>query len=355
MPSQGTLVLREGQILDSKAQIDDRFDNMVKAKGVCLANHLGLLIIPHAKKFDVEVMGTTYTLIAEESLDFDPDESVHEELYHKLSTELNETACQLAIFVAKTGFNDVTWRNIPIIDEPAEFRGPRRVALIDLEHMESARNGFLGDLNGSRGLIQCVSEEQIDSVIAEARKQGVALSEEAAKRAKEHRLKELEDDKRLRVFYTHNGIVTGKEPIQVDLDSLGLDLTEEGQISACVRDESGVGIWKRMMLHLYNPQLPKKRRVTLGEAVENVIVEMNRLIQNSSDHASTKGKRYLVLNTNQYPFNQYLKLGLPADKFFISEEEEKQLWLHRIIQALVDKGHVFEIDKVNGYGYFIQA
>ena len=39
----------------------------------------------------------------------------------------------------------------------------------------------------------------------------------------------------------------------------------------------------------------------------------------------------------------------------ISEEKEKQLWLRRIVAALIDKGHIFKLDKVTGHGYFIQA
>jgi len=323
-------------------ETDSRFENMVKAKEVCVANELGLLIIPHAKKLTVNVDGNDYVFIVEESLDFDPNESAHEELYHKYSTELNETARQLATFVAKTGFNDVTWRNIPILKEAHEFQGPRRVALIDLEHMKSIVNGFIGDFNGSCGLIRCVSEAQIDIVIAEARKQGVAITDEQARDAKNRRLQELELDKTLRTLYEKNGIVTGKEPIQVDLDSLDLDLAEEGQISVLVGVEEDKLKWE-------------KQTVTLRKVTEDIIAEMNRLIQNSSDQASTKGKRYFVLNTNEDPFRAYKNLGLPSAKMFISEEEEKQLWLRRIVAALVDKGYILKLDKVNGHGYFIQA
>src|SRR5690606_29096558 len=103
-------------------------------------------------------------------------------------------------------------------------------ALIDLEHMKSAVNGFIGDINSSRGLINCVSAEQIDIVIEEACKQGVAITDEQAQEAKARRLKDLESDKQLLAFYTRNGIATGKEQIQVNLDSLGLDLTETAKI-----------------------------------------------------------------------------------------------------------------------------
>jgi hypothetical protein len=321
---------------------DSRFENMVKAKEVCVVNELGLLIIPHAKKFTVNADGNDYAFIVEESLDFNPNESAHEELYHKYSTELNETARQLATFVAKTGFNDVTWRNVPILKEAQEFQGPRRIALIDLEHMDSTVNGFIGDFNGSRGLIRCLSEAQIDTVIAEARKQGVAITDEQARSAKKRRLQELESDKALRTLYEKNGIITGKEPIQVDLESLDLDLTEEGQVTVLAGVEEG-----KLKL--------EKQTVTLRKVTEDIIAEMNRLIQDSSDQASTKGKRYFVLNTNEYPFKAYDNLGLPSVKAFINEEEEKQLWLRRIVAALVDKGHILKLDKVNGNSYFIQA
>ncbi|MGK5595668.1 MAG: hypothetical protein ACSNEK_09980 [Parachlamydiaceae bacterium] len=297
----------------------------------------------------MEADGNEYAFIAEGSLDFDPNESAHEELYHKYSTELNETARQLAIFVAKTGFNDVTWRNIPIITEATDFHGLRRIALIDVEHMKSSIEGFIGSTgflgNGSRGLIACVSEEQMHIVIEEARKQGIAISEEQAREAKNRRLKELGDDNQLRTLYTHNSVITGKEPIQVDLDSLGLDLNEEGQISVIV----GVDETSRFGLKW------EKQTVTLRTVAEDLISEMNKLIQNSSDQASAKGKRYFVLDTNKDPFKASSSLGLPSAQAFISKEEEKQLWLHRIIQALIDEGHIFKLNEVNGHGYFIQA
>jgi hypothetical protein len=195
MVPDGTMRMSEKGWMDSEAIIEERFANMVKAKRVCLVHDLSLLIIPHAKKIDVEASGSRYTLIAEEALDFEPNESSQEKLYHRYSTELNETAHQLAVFIAKTGFNDVTWRNIPILKEREGFQGSRRVALIDLEHMSSCVNGFLGDCNGSRGLIHCVSEAQIDIVIATATQQGVAISAQQAEQAKNLRLQELESDK----------------------------------------------------------------------------------------------------------------------------------------------------------------
>jgi len=333
-------VKREGKYLNSKEIRDERFNNMVKAKEVCLTHELGLLIIPHAKKIDVKAVGATYVLIAEESLDIESNESAENEHYHKYSPKLNETVRQLAVFVSKTGFNDVTWRNIPIINEADEFHGPRRVALIDLEHMNSKVNGFIGDENGSCGLIGCVSEEQIDLVIEEALEQGVIISGKQSLDAKNRRLTELESNKNLRAFYEKKGIITGKEPIQVDIDFLGLDLNEKSQINVTVGFDHGTGV-----------SITEEQTFNLRKVTEDIIAEINRLIQDSSDKASTRGQRFFVLNTHNDPFNAYSILGLSST----GGEGEKQLWLHRIISALVDKGHIFKLVQANGHGYFIQA
>jgi hypothetical protein len=327
-------VLRNGKCLNSKALSDQRFSNMIKAKEVCLAHQLGQLIIPHAQKIEIKVGGTNYTLIAEETLDLVSNSSAQKELYHKYSKELpkelSETARQLAIFIAKTGFNDVTPRNIPILnrsnDETSDEKSGPKIGLIDLEAMDSVENGFTGDENGSCGLIGCLSEEQIDVVIDEAKKQSVIISK-SFHDAKEQRLEKLESNKQLRQFHENNQIITGKEPLKVDLDSLDLDLTENSK--------------------------KHKEDVTFGQVTKAVITEINRLIEQSSEDASIKGKRYIVLNTNHHPFYQYNELGLPEG--FYNAEQEKKGWMYRIIQALVDKGHLFKLDKINGHGYFIQA
>lgn len=50
--------------------------------------------------------------------------------------------------------------------------------------MNSAKNGFLGDPNGSCGLIDCLSEHQTDIIIKEAQKQGIVFSEQELKKFK---------------------------------------------------------------------------------------------------------------------------------------------------------------------------
>lgn len=179
--SRDRLVLLNGKWLNDKELMEERFANINKAREVCRVHGLGLLVIPQAEKFTFTTYdGKECVLIAEECMNINREEKAQEELYHKYSEELNETVRQLAILIAKTGFNDVSPRNIPLINEPEDFHGPRRVALIDLEHMGSIRNGFIGEgLNGSCGLIGCVgSEKQKDIIRDVARENGVNIDTE---------------------------------------------------------------------------------------------------------------------------------------------------------------------------------
>lgn len=149
-------------------------------------------------------------------------------------------------------------------------------------------------------------------------------------------MKEINSYNKLIQYYENKNILTGKEPIQVDLNSLGLDLGEEGLIELYTESEKD-----------------EFQTITMKKVVEDVLEQINKLIQNKSDKESVQGKRYILLNTNKKPLNQYTSLGLP--KHYYTEEEEKMGWLNRIIAALIDKGHIFKLDKVNGHGYFIQV
>ncbi|EKE08203.1 MAG: hypothetical protein ACD_17C00291G0004 [uncultured bacterium] len=332
-------------IFKSVGDADGRVENMVKAKEVCLAHQLGLLIIPHAKKFHVDGR----TLIAEECFDVQQHESAQERLYSELSG-LNETTRQLATFIAKTGFSDVEWRNMPIIDDAPVFQGSRRVALVDLEEMDSPEIGIFGGGLGRRGLIRCLSsEEQIDIALAEAGRHGIVNQYVTPAQVKARRIDEVQNYEQLQRFYVRNGILeNARKPIQVDdLSTLGLNLDEQGDLRIPeVRSNASDG---EASEYRHQP-------ITLRDAVIDVIAQINDAINKTSENASIKGKRYILLNTHHSRrLQDYHRLGLPEDKVFVTEEEENQIWLRRIINALVAKGHLFKLDKVNGHGYFIQA
>ncbi len=305
---------------------------MVKAKSVFLANQLGLLVIPSSQIIDVG----THKLIAEECLDINFDGSAQEELYHTCSSDLNETVKQLATMVTRTGFNDVVWRNVPLLNEKEDFQGPRRVALVDLEFMESVQNGFTGGSNGSVGLIGCVTKDQFDIVIKQGRKKGASLSSSDVKAAKKYRKAVLKDDKNLRTFYKDKGIVTGREPLDIDIDTLGLNLDKTATASFLDEEQT---IARRKLVFV-------KRDVTLRNVTEDLIAEINKQLQNASENASLKGKRYLLIETHMDPFKEYVE--------FADGDREEDSWMHQIIQALEEKQHIYKLRKFNGNGFYIQ-
>ncbi len=342
MASSSQLVFHNGKYRDSQNSIDQRFEKMIFAKEICLTHDLDQLVIPHAKKLEIEVENVIYSLIAEECLNFKPDESLHEEHYLIHSDDLNRAIDQLAIFILKTGFNDVTWRNIPVIEEVVDFIGDRRIALIDLEHMGSVRNGFLGDYNDSCGLVGCIAEKQMDRVLTLAKDHGVIFSNTEATYAKNKRLNQLKNDALLHAFHDRKGILNGTELLHVDLDTLDLDLREEMEIQVFV------GFEGRQLKFT-------QKTITLKNVIEEVLEAINHHIQNGPKQASIKRKRHFFFPVLDGPFSKYDNLKVNKSTYLNGGEVEKKSWLDRIFEALVIKGLIYSVLKMNAEGYSIQA
>lgn len=305
-------------IFQAKSSNELRFNNMAKAWEVCQVNKLNLLIIPNAKK--IEIGG--HELIVEQQLDIKTKESAQEENYHVYSKNLNETARQLAIFVAKTGFKDVAWRNIPLIEEKDDYMGDRRVALIDIEDMGNAYDGFFGGYGGSRGLLNCFSEEQTNIILEEATRYGFKITSDS--KAVQERHAELKVEATLRDLYTEKG-TSAKEKLVVDLDSLPIDLNEKG---------------------------PRKNKVeiTKRELAEILIETINKEIANKSDDESLKGTRNVFIHANGKELNKYRLLGM-KDIF----SEEGNPWVDEILLALKDQGYLFSAQKTPGDDWILQV
>jgi hypothetical protein len=291
----------------------ERFENMVEAKKICLAHNLTLLKIPHAKQVQVQ----RHALIAEERLHIQQEESKQEELYAKLSG-MEETARQLTTFIAKTGFSDVEWRNIPIVDDAPDFLGPRSVALIDLEEMGARgrpKTGIFGEGQFRRGLIRCLSsEQQIDIGLAEAYRFGITSPH--ANQIKAQRLEELATYQRLHTFYKNKGILENpSQPIQVDLSTLGLDLAEMVPFFAQL------------------DQGEKPTTVPLKDAALLTINKINELLANSNPNLSIERRRQIRIT---------FKEG--------EEGNDAIKTLAKILQALMEKGHFFDRQHWRDYG-----
>ncbi len=324
------------KVMNGKQQIQSRFENMVKAKEVCMAHSLDFLVVPQTKLFELEANGKTFPFIAEQALNIPKRQSMQEQSYRELTNTLDQPVRQLGTLIAETGFNDVVWRNIPVIEEPPESQETRRIGLIDLEHMKEAKEGILGGWRG-RGLVRCLfSERHIDAVLDDAKAKGIITQTEATE-VRTRRLQELLLDRQLIQFYGRKGILANpRKPIEVNLDILGLKLDQAVELSSrqFILNGTDGGVGGDFI-----------QRITMREVTETIIAEINRSIQEAEEDESVKGKRHIVLNPHRGTFDNK-NYGL------ISEVDD---WFESIINALVKQGHIFELIKHNGHGYFIQA
>ncbi len=263
LESHPNLVFKTDANLDiaiaKKFSMKNRLENILHAKKICRTHDLGLLVIPNIRLFSVNYDGKNFHFIAEQKMDINPNENAQEELFDQHANHLNKTIGQLALFIMKTGFSDVRWRNIPILNNDTDANGNRKIALIDLEHMTSIDLGLFGDkLFGVRGLVGCVNEQQGRMIIDMAKRilPWSSRIELYAQRALNSRKIELKHYDRVKQFYATKGIVTGRERIEVDLDALGLNLDEQnnspvrpqslGQMTRQVID--GLNRWFKKLL-----------------------------------------------------------------------------------------------------------
>ena len=321
-----------------------RWKNMIKSKAVCTFHQLDLLVIPKAKLLEVD----GFFVLAEERINIHRDEDMQEQLFLELANGLDETVKQLAVFITKTGFRDVIWRNIPLVDAEPEFTGSRRLALIDFEEMNERNIGLFGGW-GRRGLINCLfSEKQIDIVLKMAREYDIlpfslsSSSKPSPAQIKEERMQAIEIYRQnhlaLKQYYASRGISerNGSQFIQVvDWAALGLNLEETRGIF-----DYNEGRW---------------RDITMREAVCYVIDQINLVMSQKPADDSLRVKRYIFLDIND---NKFL-FSLSCYNSYYRDDQGRLVpedpWLLKIVKALEKNGYIFKLDKCNGYGYYIQA
>ena len=300
----------------------NRYTNMIWAQTVCRTHALGLLVIPSAKLFMVE----GYQVIVEEKLDFSPSESAQEQDFEKYASSLNETIRQLALFICKTGYCDVEWRNNPVLNNPPDLYGCRTIGLIDLEHMDNARIGLFGEaVLERRGLVKCVTKQQGLIVKRVAKESGVSTSDFASAQAE--RTKEINGGQQLKQFYLDKGIITGNEPIEIDFDQL---------------DFSNYG---------------KTAKTRLKNLTRKLVKKINEHIRSSGLGESIKGKRYVHIDINSTfkSANKLIKEGKTSRDFADDEDYYNATFLVNVINKLLDMQVLYKLVCRNGHGYYIQA
>jgi hypothetical protein len=331
------------KISNDPGDLHRQMDNIKKGQQVCREHSFDRLIIPEASLVDVTGEIGTVSMLAQEFIPIEKDPSVLEKQYLTLS-EADEAIRQLALFIIKTGFSDVDWRNIPLIYDPIYGW---RIALIDLDSMDGARYGiFGGHFNSARGLLRCLfSESQIAICLAIAREYQIKFPPISDLEITKSRLRDREYQQKLYAFYDERKISehSANVPIDVDITSLGLNLDEVKQISG------------------ENAKLYGLNQIAMKEVVIDVIGKINQALKESPDGKSLQAKRKITLisHSADYTTNRlflYAGIGLqPGRSIYGNEEEFKQTWLGRILDALVDKGYLFNRFEATGSEYTLQA
>jgi hypothetical protein len=307
-----------------------RYQTMINAQTVVRTHQLGLLVIPHAKLFTVHAENEDYEIIAEQKMDINPHKGAQEQFFQDYADSLHETIRQFATFICKTGYSDVEWRNNPILNNSLDVQGNRKIALIDIEEMDSSETGLFGGGLGRRGLVGCVNEKQWEIVETVAKQNGINTSSFEGAVAK--RKEELAEDRKLSKYYATKNIVTGDEPVHVNESTL--DYSEHSE------------------------KVDKLKEVT-----RDLINTINDQISKTSPENSVKGRRYIYINTNIKPFsrpnNELIDPGEDSFKtsqaFKTDEEFYNATFLGYIVKKLINLGVIYKLISRNGHGYFIQA
>jgi hypothetical protein len=343
LPSVPGIVFKK---CSSDKDTKERYENMVKAQFFCMALGLNRLVVPHARLVEVEHQGQKYCFIAEERLNFAPEENGQEDLYQKHSHELDEIVDQMIQFIKHTQLTDISWRNIPLLEGPV-----LKIALIDLDQMDcSILTGLVGRSRqkNDRGLLGCLfSKKQIATVADAAHPYD---EDDRLKAAIALRLKELHADRKLYKLYAKTGILQDPRrliPIEkwteADWQKLGLDLNEQDEL--ILRDNE----------RDYYEQTEKKwcNPISLKEAVIDIVQEINQGIREASENFPVKHIRLARFNMNHFKNYQFetddkirgFRWSRIRDYNDYMGSAEKGRWLPRIIEALLKANCLLKFEK----------
>ena len=302
-----------------------RFEKMIAAKIALEVDRLSLLVIPQAKPLTLKINGSEVRYVAEKMLDIEQEPSMQEELFEKHAFSLTEAIKQLALFICKTGYSDVDYRNNPVLENSLDSLGRRKIALIDLEHVEKPHIGlFGGGPNFRKGLVAIVSSDQGRMVAEIARQHNVDT--DSFEYIHFQRRLQIAANREYKSIYAARNIVRGDEQLQCNLEELSFPSKLEK-----------IGLFR--------------------EIAKTLIEEINRQI--SETRRSTRsliGKRRVCIDLQKSPFLEWTHIPQTPDKVYVSERERAtNSPLGKVIEALVDRKIILAIHSYNSLRTFLQV
>lgn len=308
-------------ITEDDDTMEGRFKSLCYAKTVCRTHHLGLLVVPNAKLFRVQVGGKTHTLLAERKLDLNPDQTGQEALFEKMGSRLDKAIRQLATFISITGYSDVEWRNNPVLNM-TDDEGNCMIGLVDVEELNDFKNGIFGGRH-RRGLINCVNKTQGEEALEVAKRYFSFWTdqyEDFGRESLKRRRVEIEENDRLHAFHKRRRIVRGDEPIRRG--------------------------WFELDFSWY-PESGRIKNIT-----KELIAKINKKIEKRSSEMSPKGRRLVRIKTTKEGGKFHKMDKLHPDP---ARGNDEDTYLGIAVKRLLELGYLYQITKKDGRGYILQA
>jgi len=161
----------------------------------------------------------------------------------------------------------------------------------------------------------------------------------------------LPSDPSICAFYEKQGILKNELKLipDKDLDSLGLSLEEKATVDPA------------QFMEVVHPLLPQES-ITLWKATKEVVAKINETLQKNAEECPNdkiKRKRFVCLNDCAPGYKDSSKIHFYSQVFGRMKgdllADQENLWLNRILRALIDHGHIYSVERPNNQAYYIQA
>lgn len=300
-----------------------RFDDMIRARTTIREDHLDHLVLPRAKMISVQVSGDPCNIIVEQKLDIDHDTADQEEHFEEHATSLNEAIRQLAIFICKTGYADVEWRNNPMLNNSGDTLGRRKIALVDVDGSGFPETGLFGGGLYINGLLSQVSLEQGRMIAAIAKENGVNTT--PFENAYRYREAVIEKRKQLKQLYAEKRLTCPNQLVKFDVEILECS------------------------------KYPEKIRL-FREIAKEVIQEINlKIAENAQEKKTVKGIRSIQLVHRKEPFYRWGNFLKAFDKTPTNMELLFNTHLGHVLRLLHEAKVILQIDCYTGHEVIFQV
>lgn len=309
----------------------ERFRKTIFGKKIIEKYNFKSLVIPKIGLVKLD----KFEFILEELLDINPTDSGQEYLYWENSDYLESAILELTQFILLTGLTDISWRNIPKINNIL------KIGLIDLNELNCPTDGIFGGPGNRQGLICCVNSKYSDLIFSEYKKT-IYITEpnqlnnlylNSVTKRKKYEF-EYQD---LKKFYKSKLIISGFENIYFDITELILP--------------------ENISHKIFNNFL---------EYIIFLVDEINFQINKNkiNPDESVRGKRQIFIYTKR-KYNNWLKFydmaylypqaDLEYNKNMPGYSNKFKSYLETIIEELIRIKIIYNIILKNSHGYIIQV